>query len=498
MKREQSIKADLKYSIHNRFDIEVINTNTGEVRMQAKAENIILDSLWTRMLAPAAYFNYIHIGTGIGPPAATDTGLFTFLVSKSTSNPTTDFNINDGWYSAQKSCQLSETEYVGMVISEVGIAHGTDASTLVTHAMLKDMNNNTITITKTDTDIINVYATVFVHWNAEGYDNGAIQIFANHKDPYESSTGQLLRYLSGLTSPMPNRVNYCAGDGVRNSNQAYTSQTISYTYNKIEKKITSSTIRLGASSGNNGVGIQSISVGPNDIYFPPDIIFNVKSGSAWYSGTNITGDAVGTGDGIKTDFSTSFPFVRSGAKVYVDGVEQTSGVTVHLGRPNIAYLDDYLKVIETGRLQDPTESKKPIPFPGYTQGYSTSFSQSYGGYCIVENPFYLDGITVISKNACTVTCSDDMISWVSATASASSPNYNRYFRIVTNSTGTATATTATVHFTGTYDGFKNIVFDTPPAAGSIITADYTTDSIGKDENHVFDFSYSISLGERTT
>lgn len=43
----------------------------------------------------------------------------------------------------------------------------------------------------------------------------------------------------------------------------------------------------------------------------------------------------------------------------------------------------------------------------------------------------------------------------------------------------------------------NIHFATAPAAGDIITIDYTTKTIAKDLNHVFDFSMVITLGEKT-
>ena len=45
------------------------------------------------------------------------------------------------------------------------------------------------------------------------------------------------------------------------------------------------------------------------------------------------------------------------------------------------------------------------------------------------------------------------------------------------------------------DTAHNIVFETPPAAGAVITADYTPDCIAKDENHVFDLSLVLTLGE---
>ena len=75
----QKINSTLNASIHNRFDIEVIDAATGNVRQRAQAENIICDALWTRLFTPTTYFNYIHYGTGSGTPSATDASLFTFL-----------------------------------------------------------------------------------------------------------------------------------------------------------------------------------------------------------------------------------------------------------------------------------------------------------------------------------------------------------------------------------------------------------------------------------
>ena len=60
-------------SIHNRFDIEVINARTGEIKQRAQAENVILNRLWTALLADNGnrYFGYIFYGSGSGTPAAT-------------------------------------------------------------------------------------------------------------------------------------------------------------------------------------------------------------------------------------------------------------------------------------------------------------------------------------------------------------------------------------------------------------------------------------------
>jgi hypothetical protein len=43
----------------------------------------------------------------------------------------------------------------------------------------------------------------------------------------------------------------------------------------------------------------------------------------------------------------------------------------------------------------------------------------------------------------------------------------------------------------------NIHFSVPPAEGAVITADYFTKTIAKDENHVFDMTVTIQPGEYT-
>ena len=86
--RLPEIKANMDCSIHNRFDIEVVDSITGEVKQTAQAENVILNQLWTRLLSPNAYFNYIFIGTGNGTPSAPDTALFTHLGYKYAVTPT--------------------------------------------------------------------------------------------------------------------------------------------------------------------------------------------------------------------------------------------------------------------------------------------------------------------------------------------------------------------------------------------------------------------------
>jgi hypothetical protein len=76
--------------------------------------------------------------------------------------------------------------------------------------------------------------------------------------------------------------------------------------------------------------------------------------------------------------------------------------------------------------------------------------------------------------------------------------HRKYWRIGRDGEfGSDTSDLATAYqkFTTTIDVLHNVRFDTPPAAGAVITADYVSDTIAKDENHVFDLTITIQLGE---
>lgn len=149
----------LNASIHNRFDIEVIDAATGEVRQRAQAENVICNNLWG-YLGYNAWNQYIQYGSGSGTPAATDTALFSFVGSDTPTTVSKVYDAATGVFSLQRKIKLLETTAVGKTITEVGIGYGNNYA-LCTHAMLTDMNGNQISIAKTATDIINIYTTVF-------------------------------------------------------------------------------------------------------------------------------------------------------------------------------------------------------------------------------------------------------------------------------------------------------------------------------------------------
>ena len=315
----QCFNAKLSAAIHNRFDVEIIDSTTGEVRQRAQAENVICAGFWNQVCKAGGYdpvTQYIQVGTGLGTPAASDTSLFKYaagytLSAAKNSNTVVTDNTANSVYSIRRLATISETELVGSKISEVGISTSTSGS-LMTHAMLTDANGNAVTINKTATDIINVYSTVFIHyagllttgWTLSSEDYVRKDFFLWVIGVWSFNT----------TNATPELL-YNGSSNVG----------MSYRMSSANKKGTFTATRMPASDGNISGGIARLRVSfrvGNSI----DEFISTSLPASWYAGSNITGEAIGTGNGSTTTFATDFPYATN-AVVYVDGVAQ-SGVTV--------------------------------------------------------------------------------------------------------------------------------------------------------------------------
>lgn len=474
--KQPSVNVNLNASIHNRFDVEVIDAKTGEVKQRARAYNIVLNSLWTRLQSSlnASWANYIHYGSGTATPAATDTSLSGFIAAVSISTITDNFDAAARVFSTKYSITLSETTAVGKTISEIGLAYGSSQNNLVTKALLQDMNGNPITIQKTDTDIINIYATVFVRMLPEDYDNGYIQQFNGamlgllagtyvNSDPGKRIGGDVV--VTAGTKPWDGRGTY------QTAGFSSVLGLTSPTFDASTKKLIMGTGRATAGNGNQN-GWSYLSFGVRSSYGQSqDFLFRV--GGSWYPGTQITGEAIGTGDGATVDFSTKFGFVENPI-IYIDGVP-ASGVHVDVGEL-INPHDNYV-----GTLNCIDENGNPICLTSFNPRYEWRY---------YENPNYETvGITYARTDSHDLQASDDLVNWHSVSGSIPVEyRHCRYWRSNDYQTFYWGVTTTDPRTT-------NIHFDTPPADGAVITADYFTKTIAKDENHVFDFSLTIQLGE---
>ena len=77
------MKINSGVSLHNKFDWVLEDSKTGKVKQQGTAYNVVLNRYYdTLPTTNALRLNAIFLGTGTGTPAATDTGLFTFLAKQ--------------------------------------------------------------------------------------------------------------------------------------------------------------------------------------------------------------------------------------------------------------------------------------------------------------------------------------------------------------------------------------------------------------------------------
>jgi hypothetical protein len=476
----------LNASIHNRFDVEVIDASSGQIKQRAQAENVILNRFWGQI--NNGFGNYIAVGSGSGTPAITDTGLFTFL-DVFTANSVSSYGIDDPFvYYMQKKCVLSETVLVGSTITEIGIASSTSNGYVNTHAMLQDMNGNAISIKKTNTDIINVYATTYCHWKN---DSDAKILMCNATSDKDNNSLPARVVNGGLIGTYVIQLGCCDGYGAYSYESTLTLNASAF--DAATKTLNFTLTRLGASYANGltnarglrvvcydngGLGSDSLS---SAIWIPASA-FNCES--------DIVGEAIGTGNGTTQDYKTAFSII-SGATVYVNGTAAT--VTVDEGVPfvgsNVNVLFDSY-VLLNGKL---------MPYGCSIVGATNYKNHDSGFYSdiVFENRFSNKiGITKIKYGNATLSVSNDLTTWTSIASEATIPSnliYAKYFRF----TFLSKTTLSNVAITTTRSSDNNIHFATPPASGSVITANYHTACIAKDSNHVFDASISVQFGPHT-
>lgn len=460
----------LNASIHNRFDIEVIDAVTGEVKQRAQAENVILNNLWEYMFSSKVPWNIkIAYGTGSGTPAPTDTGLFTFLGYGTPTFDDVKYSADGKTASITSKIVLSETTAVGSVLTEVGIAQGTTNSTLCTHAMLKDMNGNQISIQKTNTDIINIYATVFAHFTA---DVDGVYFLKNRRS-------SLVNFMLGTNTNLMKVGWYLYPYG------SYTNY--STTHDLANKRITINSLRYDASSSNDGHG--TIALGDKaSSEGGIGIVFVVPT--AGVPSSTILGEAIGTGDGVAKDFVTKFEYIRN-ATIYVNGVADPTA-TIDAGRP-ITALDALYKcgIIEMG--------------VGDQEYRASSWMGVYkNSQMILENKNCGDYgfLSFTSDSQLDIYVSDDLTNWTQVANTSGKKTIEsqyrryRYWKFVNVNYGTYGSYITEMELD--VPTSTNIHFATAPASGAVITADYTTDTIAKDSNHVFDLTVVLQFGEYTT
>lgn len=311
----QKIDVGLNASIHNRFDIEVVDSRTGTVRQRAQAENVICTKFWSTspfLTDNSLLLSYIYVGSGSGIPSFSDIALFNKLGSYSATQASPVVDTTNKTMSVKLTVTLSETTLIGSTITEIGCG---SSSYIFTHAMLKDMNGNAISIAKTSTDIVNIYATIYLHWG----DLNGFEIYEpSNRYYFFLAFMRLHNWGDYALSEMYNKL---TAGAYSYSSTNYAKGT--WSYDASTKKVTFTAKRIGANSCNLSGGISRMDL-VNDYNYTGG--FTTTLPASWYAGSDIVGEAIGTGDGITKAFATDFIHATNAA-IYVNGAAQ-SGVTV--------------------------------------------------------------------------------------------------------------------------------------------------------------------------
>lgn len=470
---------NISCGIHNKFDIEVIRD--GEIRQKAQAFNIVTNKLWDYLIGSNDPFaKYIQYGSGSGTPSASDTSLFTRSGGAEVTEVSLDVDHANSVITRVCKITLGLSTAVGVTLTEVGLAGANSNGNLTTHAMLQDMNGNPISIEKTDTDIINIYATVYCHWSVDGEN---VNLYPKlGLDDNLTSSENIIYYLMQTLTGYYNYFNqFKAGCAMGNCIVA-SSKSWSKSGNTSTKKIVFTPARFTESEGNIG-GITHI-VTTNEMAG-----LAIKCGEKSWSKYHVTGEAVGTGDGETTTFKTKIGLPEN-AVVKINGVT-ASGVTVKkipVDRMRLMRIDGNLS--SDGHLV-----------------YAGSYVAKWRGTMFFYNPDYQDvGFTAIrsahyySWPSPYIYASNDLNTWTRADSGAAPGDsqlfpintqyqHYKYYKIVISAGNDLNTYSADIP--------DNIIFNTAPAVGDVITIDYDTECIPKDADHVFDASITFTFGEYT-
>ena len=160
-------------SIHNKFDIFELDATTMGVIGKYKAENIVLDRMFTRLCAFNPFFNNIVFGSGTGTLSVGRTTLFNRIGYKAAE--TTELIRAYPTSILTRKIRLGADEYNGLYIREVGISD--DSTSINTHAFIADSEGQPLEIEKTNQKIVDIYATTYINlynvdWGLFWYGNG--------------------------------------------------------------------------------------------------------------------------------------------------------------------------------------------------------------------------------------------------------------------------------------------------------------------------------------
>ena len=501
------MKIDVGIKLHNKFEFELRDSETGVLKQKEVAYNIILDGFFT-YFTKGVYspFYTMNIGTGTGTIDKTRTSLFAnayqlnlSTVSEVYAHPTS----YKKW-----SVTLGVDVLKNTTITEVGlrschIDYYLDKQQ--THALLQDAEGNPISIAKGELDILTIYATFYITLPSTiANGNGFIT-------PATGNNNGLVSYLFGGSSVGAMRIHpsstinpsswedFFAGNRIAGSIYAgaltNNAQTLTTSW---------ATARANIGDFNGFIGGLAFSMGGK-------FIFGIKlPDSSMFSGMEVPNINVGTGDGIIADFDIKVPIVKSDTEIIkVDGVTKTRDID-YTFLYDAKYMEPAkgtpLKRDETGGYTDTTLERGAdalYVYGNYSEKWPVMIDLTLAK--VVSSVWLLAGAETLERMW--VQGSNDEVNWTAVVS-------DMYIGVGGAWTLKTFASIAAFRYyrfrwyggyyqRGVLAGFalpysqKAIHFLTAPPQGAAITASCQTEYTLKNANNVLDISANIVFGRGT-
>lgn len=495
---------DINVGIHNKFVVDLIDAETGKIKQTATGYNVICNGYYSSIITDSRMG--IALGSGNGIPAATDKALFhqEFHTTDNISKIGTSYSKDQRVFSYTMGITLTETQLAGVTITEVGLRSN---ARLLTHAMLQDMNGNPVSIAKSDTDILSVYATLYLHWD-ESYANGKIRVMQTFEGSSYSGTENGLPYILNFTNGRLSQ--YTASGYPRDytgyyylpelifpmGNRPISSNPVNSLSRRASREGKTLTLpfgRLPVGAG-NGYSPKYIFcyLGTSSNYANVDSKADIIVDASLFGPFAIENESVGEGDGVTREYSTKHDFPQN-ATVYINGVPQ-SGVEV-LSRPtargitptaylfrisgdstpeNIIELDTRMALDSLLDLSNECRCKIRVR-AGTTDIYYNKYGLDMSGFYTSQSYVKWSG-------------SNDLVNWTPEVYSNPTTTYRfyKFHNVYTDDWGIEI---------GLAGKNKNIVFQDPPEIGDVISIKYETNCIPKDSDHVWDLTITVQLGD---
>lgn len=489
-------------NMHNKFDVQLIDGKTNEIKQQCTAYNVVLNTYYSdqskNVYTP---LTTIAIGTGTGTPAVTDTALFSALTTKSGSPSSLTHIIDDNIYKFYFTLTITfnESEANGD-LTEIGLG-----SKLYTHAMFTDSEGSAISIHKTNNDRLTVTATVYITFTFpndviplpvrtytelavnKGISDKYTTLVADYTPDFITKT-----YTSVSSSSHAPRGIYI--DYAKHSNRPGLHLATSSSYQDPVYRYTSD--RLLAASSNLSTTWQAFAIHteyciiplPNHNIFEPIPLTLEK-----------------TADGSTTDFNFGIPeLMVEGTEVYVDDVLMSPSTYTFYGKDFscrqawVSQHGTYLAHHE-GDIQYATSSMGNNPgriLPIMCNGESTSV-YNLTLYYDFKAPYIVNALKHEINGNCSLYYSNDNTNWtLVATRPTSvgtvytfSPITARYWKTNIDSFYNANydQNNQLVKCTGAFDNMQpQLKFNTPPAANSVIKIVTKSEYPIKNENWIIE------------